>query len=128
MSPEQLAKSGTESGHQRAVFAWAALNVATYPELRWMHAIPNGGYRDKITAGKLKAEGVKPGVADIFLPVARGDWHGLYIELKKEIGGKTSAEQIEFGDFVKAQGYGFVVSREWQYTVNTLMEYLNYGR
>lgn len=71
------------------------------PELRWLHAIPNGGYRDKITAGKLKAEGVKRGIPDIFLPLTmnfpppivqiigeplppkRVQFSGLYVEMKR---------------------------------------------
>lgn len=71
------------------------------PELRWLHAIPNGGYRDKVTAGKLKAEGVKRGIPDVFLPLPlnfpppivqimgeplppkRIQFCGLYIELKR---------------------------------------------
>lgn len=127
MTPEQLAASGTESGHQRAVFAWAALNVVKYPELKWMHAIPNGGKRDKITGGTLKAEGVKAGVADIFLPVTKMPWAGLYIEMKKS-GGKQSTEQKEFGAFVQSQSFGFVVCYSWTDAVNYIQEYLNHGR
>lgn len=73
--------------------------VYPVPELRWLHAIPNGGYRDKATAGKLKAEGVKRGVSDIFLPlpmrgpIVGGSYQGqelqthlycgLYVEMKR---------------------------------------------
>ena len=59
MNPSQIAKSGTEHAIQSAFFAWCALNQTKYPMLKWFHAIPNGGLRDKVTAGKLKAEGVK---------------------------------------------------------------------
>lgn len=126
MTSEQLAVSGTESGHQRAVFCWAALNVVKYPELKWMHAIPNGGKRDKITGGVMKAEGVKSGVADIFLPVMRRMWSGLYIEMKKK-DGKISTEQKEFGAFVQSQSFGFVVCYSWTDAVNCIQEYLNHG-
>ena len=106
MTPEQIAKSGTEHAHQAALFAWCALNVDKYPELKWFHAIPNGGLRDKITASKLKAEGVKPGVSDTFLPVKRPPYSGLYIEMKKP-GWKETKEQKEFGDFVRHQGFEY---------------------
>lgn len=123
MTPEQFAKSGTEHGHQVALFAWAALNVGKYPELQWLHAIPNGGLRDKITAGKLKAEGVRKGVSDVSLPVRRKVFSGLYIEMKKP-GGKASKEQIEFGEFVQNQGFLFYVCDNWQYAANIIESYL----
>lgn len=133
MKPEQLAKSGTESGHQRAVFCWAALNVARWPELKWLHHIPNGGSRGDdaksraIRGGAMKAEGVRTGVADLCLPVKRGEFSGLYIEMKKP--GKiknVSAEQAEFGEFVKAQGFGWIVCDNWESVVKVLQEYLEW--
>ena len=71
-----------ESGHQEALFEWAAYHMDCMPELEYMHHIPNGGKRDKRTAVALKRQGVKAGVPDICLPVARNGYHGLYIELK----------------------------------------------
>lgn len=53
-----------------------------YPELRWLFHIPNGGARDAITGARLKAEGVKPGVPDLCLPVARQGHTALYVEMK----------------------------------------------
>ena len=72
----------TEHDEQAALFQWAELMAAQIPELRLMFAIPNGGHRHIGVARKLKAEGVKPGVPDIFLPVARNKFHGLFIEMK----------------------------------------------
>lgn len=133
MSPEQIAKPGNEASHQRALFAWCALHIEQYPELKWFHAIPNGGSRGDnaksraIQGGALKAEGVKSGVADCFLPVRRGVWSGLYIEMKKP-DGKPSKEQKEFGVFVQLQGFGFVVCYGWSEAVKVLQEYLNHGQ
>ena len=83
-TPESLAKAGSEHAEQTALFCWAALPEvrAEYPVLELMFAIPNGGERNKIVAGNLKAEGVKAGVLDIFLPVPSKGWHGLFIEMK----------------------------------------------
>ena len=72
----------SEHDEQSAIFEWAALMQGAYPELGLLFAIPNGGKRDKATAGKLKAEGVKAGVPDMCLPVSNGKYHGLFIELK----------------------------------------------
>ena len=131
MTPEQLAKSGTEHGHQVALFAWCALNVGIYPELKWFHAIPNGGTRGDdtktraIRGGQLKAEGVKKGVSDCFLPIRRGIFSGLYIEMKKP-GGKESIEQIEFSNFVISQGFGYICCDTWEKAKNVLINYLNH--
>jgi hypothetical protein len=123
MTPEQIAKNGTEHSHQAALFAWCALNVGSFPDLEWFHSIPNGGLRDKITAGKLKAEGVKRGVSDTFLPVKRGPWSGLYIEMKRP-GEKATKEQKTFGSFVLSQGYGFIVCDHWEKARDILIAYL----
>ena len=56
--------------------------AAQHPELETMFAIPNGGHRSKATAGRLKAEGVKSGVPDIFLPVKSREYGGMFIEMK----------------------------------------------
>ena len=64
-----------ESGHQEALFEWAAYHMDCMPELEYMHHIPNGGKRDKRTAVALKRQGVKAGVPDICLPVARNGYH-----------------------------------------------------
>lgn len=68
---------------QVAVFNWAAMAKAEFPELELgLFAIPNGGARNIVTAKKLKSEGVKKGVPDICLSVARHGKHSLWIELK----------------------------------------------
>ena len=71
-----------ESGHQEALFNWAAYRTGLMPELEYMYHVPNGGKRDAATAVALKRQGVKAGVPDIMLPAARAGYHGLYIELK----------------------------------------------
>ena len=95
----------TEHQEQCALFEWAAWMAKRIPELHLMHAIPNGGKRDIRTAAMLKAEGVKPGVPDIFLPVSRGGKHGLYIELKRRKGGVISKAQEAWIRALTNQGY-----------------------
>jgi hypothetical protein len=89
-----------ESDEQQAVFAWAAWNHARYPELRLMFHVPNGGHRHERVAAKMKREGAKEGVPDIFLPVARQGFHGLFIEMKAESsrpkrGGKGGLSELQ---------------------------------
>lgn len=127
ITPGQLAVSGSEDGHQAALFAWCALpeQQLKYPELRWLFAVPNGGYRDKRTGQRLKATGVKRGVADTMLPVRRGVWPGLFLELK--VGkNKLQTEQNKFKEFVRSQGYGFVTCWGWEAATKILVEYLEH--
>ena len=79
----------TEAQEQMTLFSWAAMQSGKYPELNLLYHVPNGGSRHKAEAGRLRAEGVKAGVPDLCLPVARGQYHGLYIELKRQRGGWT---------------------------------------
>ena len=83
----------SEEQEQAAVFEWAMLMERQLPELALLYHCPNGGDRHPAVAAKLKALGVKKGVPDLFLPVARGGWHGLYVELKRKKGGKLSEDQ-----------------------------------
>lgn len=88
--------------------------------------IPNGGSRDQIEAKRLKEQGVKPGVPDLCLPVARGQYHGLYIEMKTEAG-KDSPEQIWWREQLTAQGYFSTVCHGWESAVRVLEWYLGLG-
>lgn len=44
--------------------------------------LPNGKWVTTGEGGKLKEMGVRPGVADLFIPVPCGEYPGLWIELK----------------------------------------------
>ena len=73
-------------------------------------AIPNGGGRSKRTAGRLKAEGVKPGVPDVALSMPSLTFHGLFIEMKS-LTGQPSREQREFIAQSIQLGYCAAVAR-----------------
>lgn len=95
----------TEAQEQETLFTWARMQEGKYPELTLLHAIPNGGSRHPVEAKHLKAQGVKAGIPDIFLPVARQGYHGLYIELKRIKGGRVSEAQQMWLDYLRKQGY-----------------------
>lgn len=71
-----------EDAEQMAVISWAGWMINIYPELELLHHCPNGGSRHKAEAVKLKQIGVKPGMPDLCLPVPKGKYAGLYIEMK----------------------------------------------
>ena len=115
----------TEAEEQKVLMSWATLySQRGFPELSLLYHIPNGGKRNKSTAGKLRAEGVKPGVPDLCLPVARNGYYGLYIELKRTVRGKTSKEQEHWIRALTEQGYRCAVCRGWEEAKAELCKYL----
>lgn len=113
----------TEHDEQVALFRWASLQSGAHPELRLMYAIPNGGQRHIAVAAKLKAEGVKAGVPDICLPVPRGGFGALYIELKA-VGGRLSAAQTDAMDALRKAGNAAYVAFGWNEASQVLSNYL----
>ena len=114
----------TEDNEQVAVFAWADWNLDRWPELGLLFHIPNGGYRHPATAARMKELGVKPGVPDLFLPAARGNYHGLWIEMKRQKGGKVSPMQTAWLESLTAQGYKTAVCRGATEAIMTIVDYL----
>ena len=113
-----------EDTEQRIIFQWAAMETAAHPELGLLYAIPNGGKRAIKTAIALKPQGVKSGVPDMCLPVARNGYHGLYIELKRQKGGTVSETQKSWITALTEQGYKAVVCRGAEEAIRTIKEYL----
>ena len=106
-----------------------------------LHHIPNGGSRGDdaksraIRGSQMKAQGVRTGVADVCLPVRRGGWSGLYIEMKKPSEkpvkatskGGVSDDQAEFGAFVQSQGFGWIVCYSWEDAAAVIEQYMEQG-
>lgn len=120
-----------EHEEQKALFQWAASVKANIPELEYLHATPNGGKRSMYVAKKMKAEGTKSGVPDIFLDVKAGAYSGLRIELKrpaiKSLGikaGQTSPEQKKWLDHYTREGFMAVVCYGCDHARKVILEYL----
>ena len=130
----------TESEIQSECIDWARSVECDYPELRWLHAIPNGGKRHPATASRLKREGVRRGIPDLFLPtpvyygvlktrsiVLPVDCsHGLYIEIKTRKG-RLTAEQQQFFEDASANGYVCRLARSLSEFKQIVTEYLRCG-
>lgn len=113
----------TESAEQQALFDWAELMKARCPELALLYHIPNGGQRAAATATRLKAEGVKPGVPDVCLPVAKGAYHGLYLEMK--VGkNKPTPHQRWWLEQLKKQNYFTAVAYNFTEAAAIITQYL----
>jgi len=112
-----------EHHDQVALFRWAGHQQRRLPELSLLFAIPNGGHRHPATAAKLKAEGVKAGVPDLCLPVARGEYHGLWIELKAGRN-KPTPPQVQWHMRLSQQDYRVAVCYSWEAARDVIEEYL----
>lgn len=113
----------TEEQEQAMVIEWATYSQGKFPELRYLMHIPNGEERHPAVAAKLKRMGVKPGVPDLFLPVARGGWHGLFIEMKRK-GGRVRPEQTAWIEALEKQMYRAIVCYGCDEACNELYKYL----
>jgi len=114
----------TEHQEQALFIQMVQLAAQTDHRLNLLFAIPNGGQRHILTAHKLKQEGVKAGVPDLFLPVAIAPYHGLFIEMKRCNGGKVSNNQKQWINALSEQGYKVVVANGADAAFSALMEYL----
>lgn len=112
----------SEYEEQKALFIWAQYQIHNYPELALMYHIFNEGKRNP---SKAKALGIKSGVPDICLPVARGGKHGAYIEMKKLYGGKLTENQEQWINNLIDQGYAVACCKGWQDAAAFIVEYLS---
>lgn len=114
----------TEAQEQRDLFRWAAYESGMYPELCLMYHIPNEGKRSTTTGARMRLEGMKKGVPDICLPVARGGFHALYIEMKRTKGGRVSEDQQLWLARLSRAGNKAVVCKGWEAAKNEIIAYL----
>lgn len=99
-------------------------NVCRYTKgLSYLFHIPNGGSRNPREAKNLKMQGVKPGVPDLFLPVANKKYHGLFIEMKYGKNKPTKYQQMWI-DYLNSAGYLAVVCYSHEEAFSVLMKYI----
>lgn len=111
----------SETTEQISLFNWAAAHEKYIPELQLLHHVPNEGKRTN--GAVLKAAGLKTGVPDLCLPVARRGFHGLYIEMKFG-SGKTTKKQEEFMTLLRQQGYKTAVAYGAEQAREVIRHYL----
>ena len=125
MTDYRKAKGQTalESVEQESLMRWVQFVSGKYPELEMLYHIPNGGTRNKREAEHLRRQGVKAGVPDLCLPVPRGEYPGLYIELKAKDNTPTE-KQKEWLAKLDKQGYKTAVCWGWEAAAEVIEEYL----
>lgn len=126
----------SEHQEQMAVIQWADAMGEMLPEASLIFAIPNGGLRPKkifrrggkianfsVAGKKLKQEGARAGIPDLFLPVARQEWHGLFIEMKSAKGITTLDQDIWIA-LLTAQKYAVCVCWSSDEAIKAIKGYL----
>lgn len=113
-----------ESQRQQAWIKWFMLAYPILWQQRRLHAIPNGGHRDVITASIMKKEGVRRGIWDCNLTVVRNGKGGLWLEVKVE-GNDLTDEQEEFYEAHKEE-YEFSICYTWEQWRDAIKNYLGY--
>ena len=118
----------SEAQEQCKLIKWAdkCVQMEIHPELSMLYAVPNGGRRDKAEAAHLKRQGVRAGVPDLFLPVSRGSYHGLFIELKYGKN-KPTEKQTEWLKSLNEQGYAVAVCYGCDEASEKILKYLKLG-
>lgn len=120
-----MSRYGTESGEQIALFEWIRFNQGSCPELELAFHVPNGGWRHPATAATFRALGVRPGVPDVWLPVPRGGYTGLVLELKSPTGkGRVRPEQDAWLKALRAEKWATLVATQWEAAANAIALYL----
>lgn len=114
----------TEHEEQVTLFAWAAIHQVKYPSLEHLIAIPNAGAGAQSgQAGKMKAEGVRPGVSDTFLPLPSPPFHGAWCELKA-LDGKLTPEQDAWLCAMRDANYAVCLAYGWEQARNFFLDYI----
>lgn len=121
MSMRNMVRS--EDTEQMVVIQWAQYNAIHFPELKWLHHVPNGGSRNKLEAVKLKQMGVKAGVSDLCLPYPKGIYCGLYIEMKYG-NNRRQETQKDFLADMAAAGHFVVTCYSAEDAMRVITQYL----
>lgn len=71
--------------------------------------------------------GLRKGVSDFFIPLPMPEkgFHGLWIELKRSKGGKTTDEQYEWLERMIKMGYAGYVAHGWVHAAEIVRSYMS---
>ncbi len=113
-------RKSKEHNLQVACVKWFRYQFPHFADLLW--ATPNGGSRNKLEAIRLKAEGVKAGVPDLFLCIAKGKYHGFFIEMKVGRNKPTLSQKSMMAQITR-QGFKCVVCYSFEQFETEIREY-----
>jgi len=114
----------SEAHHQAALFEWARNPVIlkAYPSIDLLEGTLNGVRLTVAQSGKAKAAGMLKGVHDVRLPVARGGYFGLSIEMKFGRN-KMTDEQVWYANRLTQEGWSVHTAWDWITARDTIVWY-----
>ena len=118
------ARKTTASEHDLQVACVRLFRYKHHEYNEMLFAIPNGGKRNSIVAKKLKAEGVVSGVPDLFLAIPKGNWCGMFIELKNGRSNNLTENQKRMMYKLQMHRYKTAVARSLEEFEKIIEEYL----
>lgn len=116
----------TEHDHQVEVVRWAdgmARMGGSYAPLVLLYAVPNAARRSYRLAAYMRAEGMRSGVPDLHLPVARDPYHGLWIEMKTKCS-RASEAQKKWHEDLRREGHRVEICRSATEAREVIAEYM----
>jgi VRR-NUC domain-containing protein len=118
----------TEAAEQRSFIKWCRVQLdVRYPGIKLIFAVPNGAWmKSPRQAVSQKRGGLLPGIPDLFLPVPRGTYHGLFIEMKRIKGAKPSPLQLDTIAALAMQGYWCVVAYGAREAIGLIERYYSF--
>jgi len=114
----------TEAAEQEAIMDWAHAMTPRFPCLRLLYASQAGARVSWKQAKSLKRQGMKRGLPDLHLPVARNGVHGLWIELKRRKGGRVSLEQLWWHQQLRRECHAVHVCKGATEAIDVLFHYV----
>ena len=113
-----------ESAHQAQVVEWSkwAYKTGKYPMLNMLHCSLNGVKLSGTQAKVAKGQGMLSGVPDLFLPVPKNGFHGLFIEMKSEKG-RLTENQHWFLTNAESVGYKTAVCYSAKEAISAIQAY-----
>ena len=122
IKPRTKRNAQPEAIEQAKVIAWARANENNYPYLWILHSSLNGVKMTKAQAGRAIAQGMLSGVPDLFLPVPKNGYHGLFIEMKYG-SNKVTENQEKFLQNAVNVGYAVSVCYSAQEAIKRIEDY-----
>lgn len=120
--PPKKVKRQLESKLQSECFIWC---WNEHPETRGLlfHVENERTHSSIVDGARRRSMGLVPGVSDFVLLIARGQYHGLLIEMKTETGYQSKVQRA-WQDLVEKQNYKYEVCRSFEQFKQIINDYL----